>query len=370
MTGPACRRGVWLLVFGMTCMGVTCIPTLAAQEANSGFDLRASLSGQFAASGLSTQDPRDGSPETAGFRSVLYPTWKIDSSWAVTAALQFYTRPYFFEDLSSAGYGAKGEILQASLNYSHVSGNGSILVRAGELSTSFGSFLLRYDDADNPVVDLPIEYGYYYSPVSTLPVAGAQVDATRGKWDARAQFANSSPTNPRSLFAHDQYGNWAGGAGYTIRQGLRVGISAFRGPYLDRQYKFFHLGEANPNTLPAHAVGVDAALTRRHSSLLGEAQSFVLPYTVTPTVHDWAGYFELKQVLSPRWYVAARNGYLKQSTYLTEQSLEAAAGFRPNRFQIVKVDYEFRHLSSGEYRTANTLAIQVVTSFHKSAALQ
>jgi hypothetical protein len=46
------------------------------------------------------------------------------------------------------------------------------------------------------------------------------IDANRGKFDGRAQFANSSPAHPRCIFDHDQYGNWAGGGGYTIRQGL------------------------------------------------------------------------------------------------------------------------------------------------------
>ena len=103
-------------------------------------------------------------------------------------------------------------------------------MRAGVLPTAFGSFLLRYDDASNPLIDMPPQYGYYYSAVTTAGLPGAQIDVTRSKVDARLQFANSSPANPRSLFARDQYGNWAGGAGYTLRQGLRVGVDAYRGP--------------------------------------------------------------------------------------------------------------------------------------------
>src|SRR6202042_767688 len=128
---------------------------------------------------------------------------------------------------------------------------GSVLLRAGQMSTAFGSFVLRYDDAENALVDLPISYGYYYAPVSILGVAGAQIDATRGKFDGRLQFANSSPANPRSIFARDQYGNWAGGAGYTIHQGFRIGVDAYRGPYLSRNYAFFLPGEKNPSALPA-----------------------------------------------------------------------------------------------------------------------
>ena len=41
-----------------------------------------------------------------------------------------------------------------------------------------------------------------------------------------------------------------------------------------------------------------------------------------------------------------------------------AAGFRPDRFQIVKIGYELDHRSLGEYPFAKTLALQIVTSVH------
>lgn len=347
--------------------GTLCAQLAAAQEASSGFDVRATLTAQTVASNELTESPRSGSPTILGSRSVVYPTWKISDNWFVTGAYQVATRPYFYEQFSTTGYGAKGTLLQGTLNYSHVSRNGSVLVRVGEMSTAFGLFPLRYDDADNALVDLPVGYGYYYAPVSMLAVAGAQIDATKSKWDARAQFANSSPANPRSIFAHDQYGNWAGGAGYTIRQGFRVGVSGYRGPYLDRHYPYFFPGEANPNTLPASAVGVDVSWVHGHTSAQGEVQKFVMPYKLIPTFRETAGYGELKQVLSPRWYVAARAGFTGASVGGTTQSLETAAGFRTNRFQIIKVGYEYEHYSAGSESSDNALAIQFITTLHKSA---
>jgi hypothetical protein len=291
---------------------------------------------------------------------------KFSDNWFITGALQLATRPYFYEDLSTPGYGAKGTVLQSTLNYSRVFHDGSVLVRAGEMSTTFGSFMLRYDDADNPLVDVPIEYGYYYAPVSILGVAGAQIDATRGKVDVRLQFANSSPTNPRSVFARDQYGNWAGGAGYTIRQGFRVGASAYRGPYLSRDYEYFFPGEANPNTLSATAVGIDVNWAHGHTSAQGEIQRFVMPYKAIPTFTETAGYGELKQALSPRWYIAVRNGYSSTGSSGNQQILETAAGFRPNRLQLIKIGYEYEHYSTGADRNDNALAIQFITTLHHS----
>src|ERR1700691_5761707 len=109
-----------------------CARVLCAQEAHSGFDLRSTLSAQGMVSNVLTQAPRSGEPGTGGFRAVVYPTGKINENWFVTGALQFVTRPYYYEEFSEPGYGAKGYVLQASLNYSYIANKGSVLVRAGQ----------------------------------------------------------------------------------------------------------------------------------------------------------------------------------------------------------------------------------------------
>lgn len=337
-----------------------------AQEANTGVDLRATLAAQAVASNELTEAPRSGSPMIAGSRSVLYPTIKFNEHLFLTGALQLVTRPYYYADLSTTGYGAKGSVLQATLNYSRVSQKGSVLLRAGQMSTAFGSFVLRYDDAENALIDLPISYGYYYAPVSILGVAGAQIDATRGKFDGRLQFANSSPANPRSIFASDQYGNWAGGGGFTIRQGLRIGASGYRGPYLDRKYAYYFPGEANPSKLPAHAVGIDMNWAHGHTTAYAEAQRFVMPYTLIPDFRDTAGYAEVRQVLSPRWFVAGRYSITSTNATGRTNSFETAAGYRSDRFQLLKVGYEFKHYSTSTEHDDHVLGIQFITTLHKS----
>lgn len=345
-----------------------CAAQSPAQEANAGVDLRATLTAQVVGSSELADAPRSGSPIIAGSRAVAYPTIKFSDHWFATGAGQLVTRPYYYSDFSTLGYGAKGSVLQATLNYSRVSQRGSLLARAGEMSSAFGSFLLRYDDTDNALVDLPPEYGYYYAPVSFLPVAGAQIDATCGKWDGRLQFASSSPANPRSVFGRDQYGNWAAGAGYTIRQGLRLGVSGYHGPYLDRKYAYYYSGEVKPSKLPAHAVGVDANWAHGHTSAFFEAQRFVMPYTVIPNFRESAGYAEVRQVLSPRWFIAGRYSLTSNSAAGRMNVFESAAGFRPDRFQLLKFGYQEEHYSSGSERNSNTLALQFITTFHKSAS--
>jgi hypothetical protein len=358
--GKSMRRTI---LFLMLCFS-PCAQRALAQEADSGIDLRATLSGETAASTIFTQPPRSGLPVAAGFRGVVYPTWKYGDHWSITGAFQLYTHPYFSETFTIPGYGAKSDLLQASLNYARVSDKGSVLIRAGQLSTAFGSFPLRYDDADNPLVDSPLQYGYY-GTTSTLGLIAAQIDATLGKWDGRVQFANSSPANPRSITASDQYGNWAGGGGYTIRQGLRVGVSAYRGPYLDRHYQFYFPGEANPSTLSAHAIGTDVAWAHGHWNIQGEFQRFVMPYTVIPIFREDAGYAEVKRVLSPRWYIATRTGYTSGNASGNTERFDATIGFRPGRNELIKAGYELQHAGKATYPYENSVLIQFVTTLHR-----
>jgi hypothetical protein len=335
-----------------------------AQEAASGIDVAATVSGEVVSSQALTDKPRDGSPAIGGFRAVLYPTWKIDDHWAISGAINVVSRPYFEDDFTSQGYGVSGRILNLNLGYSKVWKNGSVVIRAGQLSSAFGSFLLRYDDTANALINTPMQYGYYTNAVvSTLGLAGAQIDLTHGKWDGRVQFTTSSPANPRSVFDDAQYPNWTGGLGYTFRQGFRVGLSGYRGPYLDRRSRFYAPGESSPRQLPASAVGADASFAWDHWNVYGEWQWFDMTYHKIPAFRVNAGYGELRRVLHPRWYVAARAGYLHGTFSFGSEVYEAAVGFRPNTHQLIKVSYALEHERfSG--RLCTVTGIQLVTQIH------
>jgi hypothetical protein len=296
-------------------------------------------------------------------RAMFYPTWKISKNWTVSGAVEVHSRPYFYEEFSTQGYGLKANIIQAQLRYSQIREKRSFVFRAGELSSAFGSFLLRYDDAVNPLIDMPLSYGYYEAGVTTGGLTGAQVDATLGKLDMRLQFTNSSPANPRSIFQNDQYGNWTGGIGYTLAQGFRVGVSAYRGPYLDRQSEFYFPGESPPRDLPATAYGLEVQWGRGPWNAYAELQRFQFDYHVIPTFTENTGYVELRRVLHPRWYVAARLSYLRSNSEPPLQVYETVVGYRPNRIQLIKVGYE---IQQGQYirgTLANTFGVQLVTAF-------
>jgi hypothetical protein len=344
----------------LLCAGLLPI-CLWAQEVDSGFELRGTATvGAFYSQQLSDA-PRSGSPVDAGFRTVLYPTWKLSRKWSLTGAVQIYSRPYFFEQFSTQGRGIKADLLQAQLTYSQYWHDRSVVIGLGQLSSAFGSFSLRYDDAANPLIDMPASYGYYYKPVTTLGLAGAQIDTTWKRLDARAQFVNSSPANRRSVSDRDQYGNWAGGLGWTIVQGLRAGASAYYGPYLHRDYEYYFPGEANPRDLPARAFGIDAQWSRGHWNANGEWQWFRFSYDAIPTFRQENRYVEVRRVLHPRWYIAGRAASMTNLLPGT-RLWEGVVGFRPNGHQLIKAGFEVPS-GSGAENTHPTFAIQVVTTF-------
>lgn len=320
----------------------------SAQEASAGLELHATVTAQSAYANAT---------EIGGARVMLYSTWKLDDHWSVSGTLQARTQPYFYEEFGTQGFKARADLLQLHLTYARIAPRRSLVVQVGELSSAFGSFLPRYDDSVNPLIDVPLSYGYYSRGVTGLSLAGAQVDVTAGKLDARAQFVNSSPANRRSLFGREQYGNWAGGVGYTIVQGVRVGAPVFRGPYLDHHAEFYFPGEADPHRLPGTGYGLEVQWGHGPWNVYGELQRFQMTYRAIPDFNENTGYAEVRRVLNPRWFVAERISYLRTNVTPALQVFETSVAFRPNRYQLIKVGYQALHGSPG-----NVLALQLVTS--------
>jgi hypothetical protein len=77
-----------------------------------------------------------------------------------------------------------------------------------------------------------------------------------------------------------------------------------------------------------------------------------MDYRVIPTFRQQFAYGELRRVLAPRWYAAARFGQMTASLGPAKRVFEAAVGFRPSASQLVKLEYE----------TDNTVALQFVTT--------
>ena len=324
----------------------------AAQESEYGFTLPVTLS-----AGTST------SPITAGARLMLYPTLKLGSHWFVYGALEERRTPYFYSD---TGHGFDFQVVQAFVGYSIRGHNKALVIKAGELTTAFGSYPLRYDDAQNPLIDLPFTYSaqlpmHYrvygwpvvetFTPVSLYGIPAVEADVSAGRFDARAQLSGGSPSYPEGWSGVREYRQWAAGAGVTIRQGFRLGASAFRGPYLDADAV-----PTSPRNFPATGIGADLQYATGRWSVNAEWQQFRFDLPGWPVTFSSA-YAEAKRIVTPRFYVAARVERLKVMPQLT--GIETTMGVWLGRHQLLKGGYEW---SEGSPRH-NTLGLQFVYSF-------
>jgi hypothetical protein len=391
--------------------GMAMVPS-PAQEANYGFSVPVTLSGGAMYTGrLQAEEP--GSPATAGFRAMLYPTLKLGSHWFAYAAVQIRLAPYFYYDAYDPDHEFYTGVIQAFLGYSFHAGNISMVVKAGQLSSAFGSFPPRYDDLENPLLDQPLPYITQLSlnanqlpcgvkdltsqtygsvwfqcggapgaqsgltPVTLYGLPGIEADMSGYHLDARLQITSGSPVNPQGFAEVGQHEQWTAGGGYTIRQGFRVGVSGFRGPYLDQSVAPFLPVGTTVRDFPASGVGADVQWARGRWSATGEWQRFQfdLPnFVQSPPVV--ASYAELKSILTPRFYLAGRAGWLRAGSVADKQgvtanefepamaSYELAAGCWLNRHQLLKVGYEWLDIAGQGGTRNNVLGVQLVTSIH------
>ncbi len=361
---------------------------------------------------LQFEEP-DGKPATAGFRAMVYPTVQLGPHWFAYAALQLRLTPYFYYDAYDPEHEWYRDVLQAYLGYSIRTEQTSLVIKAGRLSSAFGSFPLHYDDAENPLLDQPLSYiqtltirhdqlpcgvqdlrAQYYgsvanacggvagrdlglTPVTLYGLPGIEAEFSGHRLDARFQLTSGSPSNPLSLSHAPDYLQWTAGGGYTISQGFRVGVSGFRGPYLDPFLTGWLPAGATARDFPASAVGLDVQWARGGWSTTGEWQRFQYDspnFTTAPSVSST--YAEVKRILTPRYYVAGRAGWLQpgsatdRSGVSTSQfggsmaSYELGGGIWLNRHQLIKGSYEWLKIENLAGTRTNVLGFQFVTSFN------
>ena len=383
-----------------------------AQEAEAGFTLPVTITGEGLYTHRLQSEAANASPVTGAFHAALYPGFKLGPHWFFYSSIHLSSTPFYYNDSYEPDHEIETQVVQAFLGYTRQYGSTSVMVKAGKLASAFGAFPLHYDDADNPLLDQPLPYSAYLSlrpdqlpcgvkdllhqqyaasaryacggawgdgeglmPVTLYGLPGVEVDLSTHKIDARFQLTNSSPVNPQSLLSGSQHAQWTAGAGYSLVQGFRVGFSAYRGPFLDHSVAAFLPAGHSVSDFPATGAGLDAQWARGRWSTTGEWQWFRFNYPnfrVSPA--SSFGYAEVKTVLNPRTYLAVRAGSQRNSrvednwTWSDEgfapnvQSYEFAVGFRPNRWQLLKVGYEWLR---GEYVSGtrdNVFGIQLVTS--------
>jgi hypothetical protein len=356
---------------------------------------------------------RNTPPTSEGFRIVVSPTLRLGKHWFVYAALQERMGPYFYYDAYDPDHDFYADVLQAFLGYSVRTRKASVVFKAGQLSSAFGSFPLRYDDSVNPLLDQPLSYitevplradqlpcgtgdvlrqhygfvgnscggasgyGPGLTPVTTYALPGIQAEASILRFDMRVQATDGSPSNPQGWTSLRNYAQWAAGGGYTIRQGFRIGVSGFRGPYLNPVVEPLLPAGSGIRSFPASAVGLDGQWARGRFSVNAEWQRFWFDepgFVESPSVTS--AYGEVKSILTPRLYLAGRAGWLNEGAIQDASGAEAAHfapwvsnveggfGFWVDRHQILKVSYSWLHNQGQPTHKYDVLGLQFVTTFN------
>lgn len=397
-------------------LGAVCLQ-LSAQEAVSGIAVPVTLSGgTIYTHRRQAEDPAE-SPFDGAFHAMFSPSLRLGPHWFVYSTLHLSSNPFFYYDAFEPGHKVEFQMAQAFLGYTRSHNKTTFVIKAGQLASAFGSFPLRYDDADNPLIDQPLPYATYvkvrpdqlpcttadfaggqYEPVSfrcggsdsdsdgltpgaLYGLPGVEFDVSSGKFDARFQLTNSSPVNPQGLFSDSQHAQWTAGGGYTVVPGLRVGASVFRGPYLDRAVVPWLPAGQNVRDFPATGAGLEAQWARSRWSANGELQWYRFDYPgfrVSPLAAF--GYVEIKTIINPRTYFAVRAAYQRNNRIAdsgglssdtfdpNHQSYEFAIGVRPNRWQLIKVSYEWLQTAEVSGTRDNVFGIQLVTSIRSISA--
>ncbi len=385
-----------------------------AQEADSGVSMPVTASfGAMDTHRFDFSNPT-ASPAAANFRLMFYPTLRLGKHWFAYAAIQVRRLPYFYYDAYLADRGVETDLVQGYVGYTTHSGPATIVFKAGQMVTAFGSFPLRYDDVQNPLMDQPLAYiteapvrsdqlscgtadllkqhygsvsencggeagrGPGLTPVTLYGLPAAQAEISVRRFDGRVQMTTSSPAYPDGWNISRQHLQGTAGAGVTIQQGFRVGVSGFRGPYMENTIAPWLPAGTTVRSFPATGRGLDVEWARGRLSANGELQDFRFDapnYVVPPRI--LAGYAELKARLTPRIYAAVREGFLKTQSVLdsrgvsasefapTLQATEVGVGYWLHPHVLAKVSYEFSHSAGSTSSKSNVLGMQLVATFNQ-----
>jgi len=382
---------------------------VTAQEAETGIAVPVTITGGALYSHRMQGDNPAAGPLAGAFHAAFSPSLRLNAHWFAYASIQLRSTPFYYYDAFEADRKIEAQAVQAFVGYTTTYKSATLLVKAGQLVSAFGSFPLHYDDADNTLLDQPLSYSNYLklpplqltcnaaqsggvpwtgspcggwqannyglTPVTLYGLPGIEVDLAVHKLDARLQLTNSSPANPQNLLSGSQHAQWAAGGGYTVIPGFRVGGSVFQGPYLNQAVAAFLPPGKTVSDFPATGAGLDAQWARGRWSTSGEWQWFHFDspgFRISPSTS--IAYAEVKAVLTPRFYAALRvadqrNGRVADFTHWTSEPFEAnvqayefAIGYRPDRWQLFKIGYEWLRSNDVPGTRDDVLGVQLVTS--------
>ena len=224
-------------------------------------------------------------------------------------------------------------------------------LEAGKVRQIVGTFSSRQLSFRNPLIGTPDGYA------ATYP-RGVRIDGSLGIIDYRAGVLSLPLFRPGYVPIPSDATRPAIGAGITPFAGLRFGMSATKGPYLNDEFTPTQLRSRDWTSYEQHVIAADLQVS--HGYFEGHAElahsEYDVPGRPTP-IKGLIFYLEPKYTFTPRFFVAARyerNDYPFIGTItavspiwianrVVLQDAEMGAGFRAMASTLLKLSVRADH---------------------------
>jgi hypothetical protein len=291
-----------------------------------------------------------------------------------------------------------------------------LFVLAGRIPPAFGAFARRDYGEVNPLIGLPLAYGYATTMRPEIPPSRRELVLNRGGgWAVRYPRATATygpqgvPLVSARRWDAGVGGQWNGDrveAGLALTQGtlsdphthdnndgkqlsgrfgvrptpgLSIGVSGSRGEFVDEEYQAKLDEPARAETYRQQAFGVDGEYARGHVVVRGEivASRWDTPFLngdPTLPLEALGTSIETRIALTPRWSFAVRGDRLGFSEVTTStgadvtwdadvKRVEGAVGYMLRRNVRLKASYQYNWRNGGRVRQDGLAGAQLLYWF-------
>jgi hypothetical protein len=250
----------------------------------------------------------------------------------------------------------------------------SFVIDAGKMTHPLGGFAGRVLSTRNPLIGVPDGY----SPVYPL---GLKVSGERGKVDYRAAVVMLPLTHRDYVPDPDQAPRPVVGIGITPVVGLRFGMSAMDGPYLNGDLSDADLHGRGWRSYHQRVLAAEARYGFAHFDLRAEVAGAKYEVPGSGWISGTTGYVEARATLTPRLFAAVR-GEVNDYPFIRPSSsgnwtarpssfrdLEVGGGYRFGANTLLKAswrmdDWDVTSDNYGFVRPGgNAFAVQVSRAF-------
>jgi hypothetical protein len=165
---------------------------------------------------------------------------------------------------------------------------------------------------------------------------------------------------------------------YNFNPGLKIGASAFYGPYLYED-AFPDYGTPSYNIDPEDyinlGIGYEFYWSGQYLEIYSESYYASWEYPALPKLKSLAGYVEAKYKIKPRWYVAGRFGFVEPSEIEISSGVnekwdypikryEFGIGYKPLRKATVKLVTQLNRFDINDAHDSDIFAVQFSMPFN------